>query len=484
VPATIHINPEDGRLPRILIIDDNPQIHRDFELVLLEEPANAELDADEQRVYGVAAHRPVPSPTYLLLHAYSGLEGVEKVKSDLAQGHFFQLAFVDIRMPGIDGVETIARLWRVDPKIQMVICTAYADYSQEDLAGKLGQTDKLLVLKKPFDSIEVTQIARTLTEKWYLARQAALKMEQMELLVSQRTQKILELQRQGIKPAIGMPAASVPPPDSTGEDIAGKKLPLVLLVENDADIKRDLQRALDGIYELVEATDDQAGYEQALEMVPDLIIIDISPPQINGLELCRKLKAAQLTSHIPTILFASRGTEDYQLNALEAGADDYVSRPFQPATLKARLDQLLEARRKSRAEVPPEIAAPARDVALNQADAQFLQRATAVIEQRMSDFEFDVDTLAQLVGVSRRQLFRKLKAVIDTTPNALIRSLRLKRASQLLLESEMTVTEITFAVGFQDVKYFRTLFKEQFGVLPSEYLDSRQEGAIPKGLNH
>src|SRR5262249_28749645 len=150
---------KDDFPPRILIIDDNQSIHRDFDLVFQEEELNPEMAADAFRLYGTAPRPKLVKPTYILDHALSGLEGIEKVRQGLAAGRVYQLAFVDIRMPGIDGVETIERLWQLDSRIQMVICTAYADYSQEDLARRLGFTDKLLVLKKPFDSIEATQLA-------------------------------------------------------------------------------------------------------------------------------------------------------------------------------------------------------------------------------------------------------------------------------------------------------------------------------------
>ncbi len=190
-----HLNPDGEWPPRILIIDDNAQIHRDFEVVLLTEPENSELEADEQRIFGLKPGGKLPRTIYALEHAHSGQEGIELVKKTLVEGGHYQLAFVDIRMPGLDGVETIERIWQIDAKMQMVICTAYADYSQADLIRKLGQTDKLLVLKKPFDSIEVTQLARTLTEKWHLNQQAANKLVQMELLVARRTLKIMDLQR-------------------------------------------------------------------------------------------------------------------------------------------------------------------------------------------------------------------------------------------------------------------------------------------------
>jgi YesN/AraC family two-component response regulator len=307
-----------------------------------------------------------------------------------------------------------------------------------------------------------------LTEKWHLARQAAIKLEQMELLVSRRTQKILELQRNEPRNPHIL--------DSCGNsdlvlipDPAGEKQPLILMIENSVDDSLHMGETFRSEYEIVEVKDARVGFEKAIEIIPDLILINIFPPQMGGMELCHKLKSAQLTSHIPVVLISAHDAIDCQLKALEAGADEYVIKPFNASDLKTRVKSLLESNRKSSSGFHQEITLQTRELALNQADAQFLRRVIAAAEQKASDFEFDIDVLAQSVGVSRRQLFRKLKAVTNITPNALIRSLRLRRASQLLLESEMTITEITFAVGFLDVKYFRTLFKGQFGVLPSEY---------------
>jgi len=426
--------------------------------VFLDESANPALDADEQRLYGVAI--PAAKKTvYILEHAHSGLEGLEKVARDKAAGRLFQLAFVDIRMPGMDGVETIGRLWKIDPNIQIVICTAYSDYSHDDLGSRLGQTDKLLLLKKPFDSIEVMQMARTLAEKWYLARQAALKLEQMELLVAQRTQQLLELRGPGAAPAAPREL-----------DLPEERAPVVLLIESSPESAREICQTLGNDYEVVVVEDGAAAVEKARDLVPDLLIADTHRPGVDGVELCRKFKADVVTSHIPVILMALGEAADEPLAALQAGADDYVAQPLGVAALRARADHLLDVRRKSRPQLRPGTPWRPRELALNQNDARFLERAIAVIEQNLSDFEFDVDALARNVAVSRRQLFRKLKALVDTTPKALIRSVRLKRAAQLLAESEMTITEITFAVGFLDVKHFRALFKEEFGILPSEYI--------------
>jgi AraC-like DNA-binding protein len=340
------------------------------------------------------------------------------------------------------------------------------------LIRKLGQTDKLLVLKKPFDSIEVTQLAITLTAKWFLARQAALKLEQLELLVSKRTRTILNLQRHEPR-ELNEADLCDPINPASGLNSGDNRLPLILLVENSVEISRNIGQMLGTTCELIDARSDSAGAEIAQETIPDLIIIDNLPHQIEGIGLCRTFKTVQLTSHIPIIFIAEAGQEDCQLKALEAGADDYIIKPLDAALLKFRIQKLLESRRKLSIHFRQGTPLQPRELAVNQTDARFLQRIIEVIEQNIADFEFDVDVLAQKVAVSRRQLFRKVRAIIDTTPKALIRIVRLKRSAQLLLESEMTITEITFAVGFQDVKHFRALFKEQFGELPSDFIKNK-----------
>jgi len=462
-------NWEETGVPRILVIDDNPSIHRDFEWVLLDNAENADLEVAERRLYEQESRPGIRKPPYVLDHAFSGLEGVEKLKQVLKEGRPYQLAFVDIRMPGIDGVETILRLWELDTRLQIVICTAYADYSWEDLIRRLGQTDKLLVLKKPFDNIEVVLLASTLCEKWFLARQAALKMEEMELLVAQRTRRLLELQRAGllVAQAPAIPTAECGSAAASAEATEfEKELPLILLAEHDPDSSREITRSLEMEYRVTLAHDGDEALRQAQENVPDLIISGSLLPTLDGIALCRRLKCDELAAHIPVVLLTSQETP---AQALEAGADDYLERPFPAALLRARVENLLRAHRKEQHRFNPDIPFLPREIATNQADAQFVRRAIETIEKFLSDYEFDVEALARKMAVSRRQLFRKLRAVAGCTPNGLIRNLRLKRAAQLLESSQMTVTEITYAVGFSDLKHFRTVFREHFGVLPGEY---------------
>ena len=174
---------------RILVIDDNPAIHEDFRKVLgpLDEHLVADLDADEAALFG---DTPGASRqwSFEIDSAMQGRDGLAMVERALAEGRPYATAFVDVRMPpGWDGVETIQHLWKSDPELQVVICTAYSDFSWEQITAKLGATDKLLILKKPFDNVEVLQFAHALTEKWLLSRKASLRMEQLDELVRERT---------------------------------------------------------------------------------------------------------------------------------------------------------------------------------------------------------------------------------------------------------------------------------------------------------
>ncbi len=177
---------------RILVIDDNEAIRRDFRKILCPGADTSELAAAEAALFGATPARPA-APTYELDAALQGGTGVEMVRRAAGESRPYALAFVDMRMPpGIDGVETVEQLWKADPNVQVVICTAYSDYSSEELVGRLGHSDQLLFLRKPFDNAEVCLMAGGLTAKWNLARQARLRMTELEALARERTAKLSE----------------------------------------------------------------------------------------------------------------------------------------------------------------------------------------------------------------------------------------------------------------------------------------------------
>ena len=204
-------NPSANR--RILIVDDNAAIHEDFRKILAPETADSQaIDDLESLIFGHAA---VETPTrFDLAHAHQGQEALQRVEASLAAAQPYALAFVDIRMPpGWDGVETIARLWAVNPELQVVICTAYSDYGWDSITQRLGASDNLVILKKPFDHIEALQLAYALTNKWNLARQAALRVDELEQMVAARTAELeaaQEQRRQACKmEAVGRLAAGI-----------------------------------------------------------------------------------------------------------------------------------------------------------------------------------------------------------------------------------------------------------------------------------
>jgi AraC-like DNA-binding protein len=587
----------------------------------------------------------------------------------------------------MDGVETIERVWELDSHVQTVICTAYADYRWEDLAKKFGQTDRLLMLKKPFHDIEVMQLASTLMQKWFLARQAAMQFEQTEALVVQRTQKLLEFHRRehqqireldqtklrhlakladefrgplavmlhsfentgagtplnqralelvqqnirmllqmvddslsmrrfeledrqldwreteivgflrglvqmfaagaherriemnfepeanskviwtdpvklekalfnilasalaaaadrsvieislhfgeatlnlevgaqqraqlfserpGLEVGIllsqeilrllggGLTVEALSPvkegepsalrmrvtlagtkPESPAADTAshteknmtapnlpaGRDWPVILLIEENADIRTFICQGLAADYSFLETAEAAQGMAAARENVPDLIVVG-GLSHGAGVNVCAELKRAEMTSHIPVILLATDDSDAGQVRALEAGVDDFLGKPFRLPLLKARVDNLLENRRKLHEHFQQLQTVQPRELATNQVDAEFLRRVVEIVEKNLADYEFDVESLARQLALSRRQLFRKFKAVAGCTPNVFIRDIRLKRAAQLLRDSGMTVSEIIYAVGFSDPKYFRNIFRERFGALPGEY---------------
>jgi len=176
---------------RVLVIDDNRSIHDDFRKILSPATAMAAAsDATEAAVFGRPTDAVAPTQ-FEVASAYQGQEGVEQVKKALEAGRPYALAFVDVRMPpGWDGVETARKIWELDPDLQVVLCTAYSDYSWDDLFEKLGHRDGLLILKKPFDSVEAIQLAHALTEKRWLHQQSRQKMDELESHVAERTREL------------------------------------------------------------------------------------------------------------------------------------------------------------------------------------------------------------------------------------------------------------------------------------------------------
>ena len=251
--------------------------------------------------------------------------------------------------------------------------------------------------------------------------------------------------------------------------------PTVLIVDDNADIRTYLRSILQGQYRLLEAEDGKQGLELAREQVPDLIVSDVMMPVMNGLEFCQQVKKDDISSHIPIILLTARALEKHQIEGYESGADAYITKPFSPELLLARIDNLLQSRHQlkdlwSMKPVTEASATPSQDSAVTTTPIEdaFISRFKNMVEERLSDNDLSIEDLAADMGLSRVQLYRKVKALTGSTPVDLLRKARLAQAHRLLQESTLTVSEIAYQVGFASPSYFTKCYKDEFGTVPGE----------------
>lgn len=240
----------------------------------------------------------------------------------------------------------------------------------------------------------------------------------------------------------------------------------ILVVEDNDDVRLVLETELEDDYEVLTASDGRAGMEMAILNVPDLVITDVMMPFMSGLELCKELKLNEVTNHIPVIMLTARGKDDEQIEGLEVGANDYISKPFSVPILKMRLRNLLESRRNYRMRVLKQVDENGGIESVPFAD-RFMERVVKVVAEHLVDPEFGVEQLAAEMNMADRTLQRKLKAMADKTPKDLIRSMRLNRARTLLEKGTLSVAEVAFQTGFAEPTNFSRSFKKQFGFSPS-----------------
>ena len=252
----------------------------------------------------------------------------------------------------------------------------------------------------------------------------------------------------------------------------------ILIVDDNADIRTLLRRILQDRYQVNEAEDGQQGLELANEIVPDLIVSDVMMPVMNGLEFCQRVKDNIATSHIPVILLTARALSKHQVEGYESGADAYITKPFSADVLLARIDNLLknrlrlkglfaseEEKKVEQAETPAE-----EPQQLQQKEDKFMTRFREYIEQHMSDSNLSVEAIGAELGLSRVQLYRKVKALTGQSPVELLRTVRLHKARRLLQDSVKSISEVAYEVGFTSPSYFTKCFRDEFGASPSELI--------------
>ena len=248
--------------------------------------------------------------------------------------------------------------------------------------------------------------------------------------------------------------------------------PRILIIEDNIDMRTYIRQSLDTYYLITESGDGKDGLRKSLEIIPDLIISDVMMPGMDGVELCRSLKTNIYTSHIPVILLTAKADLESKIEGLETGADEYLSKPFNSYELQVRSKNLIRSReilRKRFTESKKLILEP-KEISITSLDEKFLKNVLQIIEKNISDSDFKVETLGKELDMDHMPMYRKIKALTGQTAVEFIRTIRLKRAAQLLKQQKLTVAEVTYNVGFNDLQYFRSCFKKQFGVSPSEYM--------------
>lgn len=244
--------------------------------------------------------------------------------------------------------------------------------------------------------------------------------------------------------------------------------PTVLIIDDNADIRSYVHGLLYTDYTVIEAPDGTEGIRKAMKYVPDLIISDVMMPGIDGVECCRRLKSELQTCHIPVILLTACSLDEQRIQGYDGGADSYISKPFSSQLLLARVRNLIDSHRRLKQFFGDKQTLAKEDV--SDMDKDFVEKFKALIEAKMGDSGLNVEDLGKEMGLSRVQLYRKIKSLTNYSPNELLRIARLKKAASLLASSDMTVAEIGYEVGFSSPSYFTKCYKEQFGESPTELL--------------
>ncbi|NIM16355.1 MAG: response regulator, partial [Candidatus Aminicenantes bacterium] len=254
-----------------------------------------------------------------------------------------------------------------------------------------------------------------------------------------------------------------------GIRVEGQEKNIILVVEDNADVRKYIRGPLEQFYTVVEAEDGKEGIDKAKEIIPDLIVSDIMMPEVDGYELCKELKKDVKTSHIPTILLTAKASEESIIQGLETGADDYVTKPFNTKILLSRIKNLIDLRRQLQLKIQRQKMLLPHEISVSSVDEKFLKELQDIIEKNLSDEDFSVDMLCEKLHMGRSTLFRKIQALAGETPSQFIHSYRLERAAQLLRENFGNVTEVAMEVGFSSPQYFAKLFKEKFHRSPSSF---------------
>ena len=252
----------------------------------------------------------------------------------------------------------------------------------------------------------------------------------------------------------------------------------ILIIEDNPDVNQYLVSLLESHYCVETAFNGKEGFDKAVGLIPDLIISDVMMPEMDGFELCKKVKDNTLTATVPVILLTAKSADQYKLMGIQTGADDYISKPFDPDYLIEKVQKLLLSQAKLKKQYSKSIRLDPSGVEIEASDELFLKKCISVIEKNFQNDDFSAETLAVSLNLSSSSLYRKLKSLTDLSSAEFIRSIRIKRSAQLLQDKNKTVSEVAYEVGFNDLKNFRQIFQKHYHCSPTEFRknnDSRSD---------
>ncbi|MFK7772286.1 MAG: two-component regulator propeller domain-containing protein [Saprospiraceae bacterium] len=257
-------------------------------------------------------------------------------------------------------------------------------------------------------------------------------------------------------------------------------LPLILIIEDNPDLRSFTKTYLQTNYRIIEAENGQQGLELAKQHIPDLIITDLRMPIMNGFELCEQIRSHEMTCHILIIMLTVKSSEESKKRGYEYGANYYLTKPFNPNLLNIRIKNILDSRDKYKTQLisqvknipSPQVVEPSsEDEKIVSKDEIFIEKIEGIILQNIEDSTFSIEDLCREIGISKSQLYRKMKGLFGQSANEFIRTIRLKKAAELMQSNqELSISEITYKVGFNDLQYFRRCFKKQYGKTPSDFI--------------
>ena len=270
-------------------------------------------------------------------------------------------------------------------------------------------------------------------------------------------------------------STEVPPVREEDIEIMSEDETTILIVDDNDDFRQFMTETLKQDFSTQEASNGMEAWAKIIENSPDIIISDVMMPEMDGYELCEKVKNDVRTSHIPLILLTAHTAQEHELRGLEIGADDYITKPFNFDILMLRINKILELRNSRQSKFKDQIEIKPSEITITPLDEKLIKNAVKLVEYNIDNSDYSVEKLSKELGISRVHLYKKMTSLTGKSPIEFIRIIRLKRAAQLLRESQLNISEVAYKVGFNNPKSFSKYFKEEFDILPSQYQNRASE---------